>query len=213
MAANDDLDTETLIQLSLLSEIETQSRWALAHLQTVIERLDRLRQTSFLGDNRRRWFRDRDDAYSSVQAFLTCASIVDSIISGSGPPPPRGLERVSDTTRSSVREQLHLPPGFVVGGRVQRNSLVHIEERLVEWARPGGLRGDFGTISIDGQNPVALRQTLRALDPWTLKFAVVGETCNLREIEASLRNVGEAARIAHERILDRENARRSPSSA
>jgi hypothetical protein len=201
----DDLDAETLVRLSLLGEIETQCQWALDRLETIREKVKEVTTTSFVDGNRARWFRARDDTFASVQSFLTGASIVDSIVTGRGPPRPKGMPRVSESTRRWLREQLGVGPDFEIGGRVQRNSLIHIEERLIPWSKPGGMRGDFAITSIGVTDDAVLKQTLRALDPKTLQFAVVGETCSLGEVEKSLILIAEAARRVVRATLDGVN--------
>jgi hypothetical protein len=207
-AMDDDLDAETLVTLSVLGEIEHQCAWALGQLAVVRNRLPKVQGGPMITEaDRKAWFRARFELFGAIQAYLTCAGIADSLLTGKGPPPPRGRLGLSEEQRQRIQGHLRLPDGFEIGGRPQRNSLVHIEERLIPWSRPGGMRGDFAVLSIDRQHPEVLAQTLRVLDPSTLDFAVVGERCNLTEVEQSLRDLLTSAVAAHTRILDEVNAR------
>jgi hypothetical protein len=208
----DELDADTLVVLSALGEIENQCRWGLAELQVVRTRIPKL---SLRGTTRRqwdRWFRNRHELFGAIQGFLTAAGIADSLVTGRGPPRPKGLVGISDQQRASIRESLGVSAGFEVGGRPQRNALVHIEERLVAWARPGGMRGDFAILGIDMQKPGALKECLRVFDRTTLQFGVVGEVCRLTKVEASLQQLLAASVSAHQRILAEVNARNRAAS-
>ncbi len=202
----EDLDTDTLVELCILGEIARQCAWAIPHLDALRARLPELTR-------KRHTYREltgrrghEEAAFREVQAFLTCASIADSLLTGRGPPRPRGLEGVTDAQRDTIRSELALPRDFVIGGRPQRNGLVHIEERVVPWSRPGNMRGDFFIATLSGQSETGLKQVLRALDPETLEFALLGEKCNLQEVEDSLIRLGAAAANAINRILTRVNA-------
>jgi len=145
--------------------------------------------------------------FREAQAFLTCAGIAESLLTGVGPPSPRGLERITDERRASIRAKLHLPAEFTIAGRPQRNALLHIEERLVSWSKSGGLRGDFFTSPTVIPDVPAAVMILRAFGEQGLEFSIIGEKCKLSDVETSLRQLGRAAEIAVTRIIEEWNAK------
>lgn len=208
-----DIDARTLVILSVLGEIENQCGWGLMQMEVLRSRIPGLTR-DITKEKWKKWERNRFELFGAIQAFLTCAGIVDSLVTGRGPPRPKGLVGVSDEERYQIRRELRIGEDFEVGGRPQRNSLVHIEERLVPWSRPGGLRGDFGVFRISTQNSTALSQTMRAFDRETFQFGVVGQVCSLRDIELSLVKLLKKATAAHNRILSEinEGANRLPGN-
>lgn len=205
----DDLDADTLVQLSVLSEIELQCKWALQHLRILKEHASKLQMKR---GSRREWERmsaNRSAVFREIQSILTCAGIADSLLTGKGPLRPKGLEGVSDAQRASIRAKLELPQEFVIPGRPQRNASIHIEERRVPWSRPGNLRGDMMMAPTRIADHPGNRQTLRAFSVNPLEFLVLGERCSLDGVESSLQLLGRAATRAEGGILADENAKRS----
>lgn len=204
-----DLDSDTVVVLTVLEELAIQCKWALARMNEVRDRLsnsDRIQRLPVGGPAQGHWdewFQNRRELFGAIQSFLTCAGIADSLLTGRGPPRPRGWVGLSEEQRLTIRKELRLPEGFEIGGRPQRNSLIHIEERIVAWSSPGGMRGDFGIMGIDNQDPEVLRQILRVIDPKTLRFAVMGDVCSLNDVQESLRHVLASSSAAVGRIIDR----------
>jgi hypothetical protein len=205
----DDLDADTLVELSVLSEMELQCEWALQHLRILKEHASKLQMKRVSRRGRDRMFAERTAVFREIQSILTCAGIADSLLTGKGPPRPRGLEGVSDAQRASIRAKLNLPLDFVIPGRPQRNALIHIEERRVPWSRPGNMRGDMATAPTRIPDHPGNRQTLRAFSVNPLEFLVLGERCSLDDVEASLQLLGRAANRAADGIFAAENAKRS----
>ncbi len=183
-------DAETLLQACLLSEIRDQCVWAFYHFARMEENIAESKSSPPPSDtdSAARWLLCRSLVYAEAQAFLTCVAIVDGVIEG-GVPPPRGIERHSGETRRSLRQRLDLADDFKMPGRRQRNGLIHIAERIIPWSKPGRMRGDFYTGDIRTVPRNLAEQTLRALDFDTLRLAVLGDDCDLREVRRSLERV------------------------
>jgi hypothetical protein len=200
------LERELLLEACLISEVKLQCIWAAYHLGLLRERIAESRRAA--EEIPRTWDQylfHHSMAFAEVQAFLVCAAIVDSIVSG-GMPPRKGLPAINKRTRSELRRRLSLDPEFHVPGRAQRNGLIHIPERIIEWSRPVKMRADFATGIHPELTKEQLSQVLRALDFDTLEFAVVGERCRLTDIESALKTLGEAARAASKVITEELNA-------
>lgn len=204
------IGTELFAQVSLIGEVRQQCEWAAYHFgslrQNIAESTKRLGVREF-GE----YQRYRSLAFADVQAFLTCAAIVDSIVSGSGLPPPKGLEPVSPETRKAIRHRLELPADFQVPGRVQRNGLIHIAERVLPWSRPDRMRGDFLTGIHPEMTEEQLAEVLRALDFETLRFAVLGESCELSQVASALTQLHLASGSAIGELLKEMHRRGSAS--
>jgi hypothetical protein len=201
VAPEEQLDPELLLQASLLTEIQLQCFWGMYHLTQLRDHIKKTREGPRPPGGWNEFLYHRSLVFAEVQSFLTCAAIVDSIVSG-GAPPPRGVVPVSPETRTAIRRRLGLGDEFEVPGRNQRNGLVHIAERIIPWARPGGMRGDFLTGIAKETTQAQLEGVLRALDFETLEFGVLGETCNLNEVESALRKLYDESERASGAVLD-----------
>lgn len=204
-SVDEPLDPELLAEACLLSEIELQCVLAIYHYGQIRENARLARDATTAGPGGRSDFTKMEYhkiiAFGEVQALLTCASIVDSIVTGRGPPPPKNIRPISRQTRNEIQRRLKLPADFAVPGRPQRNGLVHIAERILPWSQPGNVRGDLLTGIAPETTQAQLSQVLRALDFDTLKFAVLGEGCDLTEVGQSLIKLHSSAREAQDRIL------------
>ncbi len=205
----DALDAATLVELSVLSAIELQCEWAVEHLRILKGHAGKLQMKRGTRQEWNRMFAERSAVFREIQSVLTCAAITDSLLTGKGPPRPKGLEGVSKAQRASIRAKLNLPPDFVIPGRPQRNALIHIEERRVPWSRPGSMRGDMMTSPTRIPDHPGNRQTLRAFSVNPLEFQILGERCNLDDLEASLQLLRHAANRAADGVLAEGNAKLS----
>ena len=204
----DDLDADTLVMLSVLGEMELQCTWAQAHLESAKANLDEMFAVK-IPPARNVWKRRqyKSAVFREIQAFLTCAAIANSLLTGKVAPRPKGLQGTTPAQRNTIRAELALPEGFRIEGGPQRNALIHIEERLIRWAKPGGLRGDFYVSPREFPVILGDQQPLRAVGKVPFEFAVLGERCSLAEMEASLDFLRQAAGATHHKILDSINAK------
>ena len=196
----EDLDPELLLEACLVDEIRLQCDWGEYHFAQLRQQVKSCRSHQRTKDFRD-FIRDRSLAFAEVQAILTCAAAVDSIITGRGPPPPKGMTPVSDHTRAELKRRLELEQDFEIPGRARRNDLLHIAERILPWSKPGELRGDFLTGIHPKMPKEMLQPVLRALDFDTLEFAVRGEKCQLTLVEAALQRLRRATSKAAPQIL------------